>query len=96
MVLTSMVSCMMFLVRPIHIIMVKAVVKMGTREDIEQKEKKTRTVRTAKSMDTSLNTVTARRSMVKTSRTVTRGTTKKRSSGKNKNTTKKKNRKELM
>ena len=61
-----------------------------------RREKKTITVCTAKKMYTSLNNVIARRSMVNNARTFTRSIKKKRSDGRNKEMTKKRERKSIM
>ena len=69
---------------------------MGTGGDIIQRENKTSTVCTAKSMDAPLKNITARRSTGKNARNVTIGVAKKRSSGRNKKMTKIGKRKRLM
>ena len=65
---------------------------MGKKVDIVRRENKTSkkisTVRTAKMMDTLLKNVAARRSMGNNSHTVTRRVTKKRSTGRKKEMTK--------
>ena len=73
-----------------------AVVNMGKKVDIVGIENKTVTVPTAKNMDTSLKTVTERRSTGKNACTVTVKVAKKRSSGRNKNMKKKDKEKIIM
>ena len=66
------------------------------KAEIVRRENKISIVRPAKNMDMLLKNVTARRSMGKNARTVTRRATKKRSSGRSNIMTKKKRRKRLM
>ena len=65
---------------------------MGTSVEILLRKNKTSTVRTTKNMGSPLNTVIARRSMGKNSRTTTRRATKKISAVRNKKKNEKKKR----